>query len=177
MNGGGAAPAAAVEGTVVFTDIVGFTQFTAERGDERALALLDTHTALVSAALPDTGRLVKELGDGALVHVADPVEALPFCVRLRRDAEGAAVDGFPLWLRMGAHHGAARRRGDDLIGHAVNAAARIASLAQPREILVSDAAVRAAGVAPPGCALEEIGPTFLRGVPEPVWLYRLTTPR
>lgn len=158
---------------MVFTDIVGFTQFTAERGDDRALALLDIHTALVADAIPSTGRVVKELGDGALVHVADPAEALAFCVILRARASHAALDGFPLWLRMGVHHGLARRRGDDLVGHAVNAAARIAALAQPREILVSESVVRAAG-APPGTVFEEVGPTFLRGVPEPVWLYRLS---
>ena len=41
-----------VEGTIVFTDIVGFTEFTATRGDVQALELLATQERLVRAALP-----------------------------------------------------------------------------------------------------------------------------
>ena len=44
-----------VEGTIVFTDIVGFTEFTATRGDAEALQLLATQDRLVQSALP-TGR-------------------------------------------------------------------------------------------------------------------------
>ncbi len=54
-------PVAAVEGTVMFTDIVGFTEFTALRGDAEALALLSTQERLVLRELGSKGRIVKEL--------------------------------------------------------------------------------------------------------------------
>ena len=46
-------PSTPVEGTIVFTDIVGFTEFTATRGDAEALQLLATQDRLVQSALPD----------------------------------------------------------------------------------------------------------------------------
>ena len=42
-----------VEGTIVFTDLVGFTEFTATRGDAEALQLLATQDRLVRSVLPD----------------------------------------------------------------------------------------------------------------------------
>lgn len=54
-------------GTLVFTDIVGFTEYTALRGDEGALALLSLQDRLVQDALPPNARVVKELGDGLLL--------------------------------------------------------------------------------------------------------------
>ena len=51
-------------GTIVFTDIVGFTQLTDEHGDDLALTLLERQEQLVRRTLPDTARVVKELGDG-----------------------------------------------------------------------------------------------------------------
>ena len=44
------------EGAVVFTDIVGFTEFTAEHGDGEALALLNRQEQVVRDTLPDDAR-------------------------------------------------------------------------------------------------------------------------
>ena len=54
------------EGAIAFTDLVGFTEFTATRGDEEALVVLRAEERIVDAALPDGARVVKELGDGLL---------------------------------------------------------------------------------------------------------------
>ena len=53
-------------GSILFTDIVGFTEFNDAVGDVAALGVLDQQTALVGAVLDErpNGRLVKELGDG-----------------------------------------------------------------------------------------------------------------
>ena len=58
----GTPPVERCEGTVVFTDIVGFTEYTALRGDDEALALLALQERLVREALPPRARIVKELG-------------------------------------------------------------------------------------------------------------------
>ena len=109
-----------VEGTIVFTDIVGFTEFTATRGDVQALELLATQERLVRAALPEAARIVKEIGDGLLLWFGSPVAALQsaFAVDRSFEAESEAA-GAPLWLRIGMHHGRVLARGDDLIGHGV----------------------------------------------------------
>ena len=55
MPGSRRAPTESIEGTIVFTDIVGFTEFTSTRGDAAALELLATQDRLVQAALPVGG--------------------------------------------------------------------------------------------------------------------------
>ena len=70
-------------GAIAFTDIVGFTQFTASEGDERAIKLLDTKRGIVDRLLPADGRVVKELGDGLMLWMEAPETAMAFC----RDAQ------------------------------------------------------------------------------------------
>jgi adenylate cyclase len=92
---------------------------------------------------------------------------------LQAEFERESTDDLPLWVRMGLHWGCPRRRGDDIVGHDVNLAARIVEIAGPGEVLCSSAAVEAAGVVP-DVAFEDLGPLFVRGVDEPVPLVRAT---
>ena len=54
-------------GAVVFTDLVGFTEFTATAGDDEALRLLAVQEQIVGELLPTDARIVKELGDGLML--------------------------------------------------------------------------------------------------------------
>lgn len=169
----------AVEGTVMFTDIVGFTEFTALRGDADALTLLSTQERLVFQELGSKGRIVKELGDGLMLWFEDACDAVATGIALQEqfDAQSAASD-LPLWVRIGAHAGRQMRRGDDLVGHDVNVAARIVQLAGPGEVVVSEATVERVGRRLPGVAFDELGPAVMKGIPGPVVLYRaLLAPR
>lgn len=162
-----------VHGAVVFTDIVGFTAFTAEQGDDEALALLAEQDRVVSEVLPDEARVVKELGDGLMLWFPDAASAIAGSVDLQvRVGENETAGLFPLWLRVGAHWGRQNDRNGDLIGHDVNVAARIVDLAAPREVLVSEATWAQAGRVVDGVDFREIGPAMMKGIPEPVWLLR-----
>jgi hypothetical protein len=109
-----------VEGTIVFTDIVGFTEFTATRGDVEALQLLATQDRLLDATLSADARVVKELGDGLLLWFPEPVTALHTAFALHRGfGDESAASGLALGIRVGMHQGSALQRGDDLIGHDV----------------------------------------------------------
>ncbi|HEX5616614.1 MAG TPA: adenylate/guanylate cyclase domain-containing protein [Acidimicrobiia bacterium] len=160
-------------GALVFTDIVGFTQFTEQQGDERALAVLDRQDAIVRAHLPTDARVVKELGDGLFLWFADPCAAVTTCLTLQEQFAAEAGRDLPLWVRMGVHWGSPRRRGDDLIGHDVNLTARIAAIAGAGELVVSQMLVEAADLRAVDVDLHELGPVFVRGVAAPVPLYRL----
>ena len=170
-------------GFVVFTDLVGFTQLTAERGDEFALALLERQDQIVSGALVDGARVVKELGDGLLLWFPEGSAALDICLGLQASFCAASTEEAPLWVRMGMHWGRPRRRGDDLVGHDVNLAARIVDVAGPGEVLVSEHALGHLGLLDPcsggdsagaqnGLGFEELGPVFVKGVADPVRLFR-----
>jgi len=167
------------DGAVVFTDIVDFTRYNAERGDDAAVALLEQQSALVRALLPDCARVVKELGDGLMLWIPDAPAAVETCLALQARIGAASVtfggdEPDAVEVRVGAHWGSPRRRGDDLVGNAVNLAARIVDLAGAGEVLVSDALLVAAGdVAALKAQADELGPVFVKGVPDPVALYRL----
>ena len=163
----------AVEGAIVFTDLAGFTEFTAVRGDDAALALLSLQERLVRHEMGDSGRIVKNLGDGLMLWFDDACDAVRTALGLQESfEESASDDEFPLWVRIGVHYGRCARRGRDLIGHDVNVAARIVELAAPGEVLVSESATERAREALPEVVFEEVGPTLMRGIPNPVGLFR-----
>lgn len=164
-------------GSIVFTDLVGFTEYNDAVGDQAAAAVLDRQSEMVAAALCgcQSGRVVKEIGDGLMLAFGSPVEALDTALCLLRSVESARAAGtFPLSMRMGMHHGQAVVRGDDLVGNTVNIASRVAALAGPGELLVSDSVVDAQSGHSLPAALSPIGPARVKGVHEPIWLHRVT---
>ncbi len=171
-------PAAAIEtreGTIVFTDLSGFTEFTALRGDAAAVSLLDLQDRLVREQMGDRGRIVKHLGDGLMLWFDEPLDAVQVAISLQEKFEEASgEDDEPLWVRIGIHFGRPVLRGDDFIGHDVNVAARIVDLAAPGEVLVSEACTAQIETPLGGVTFEEIGPTIMKGIPEPVPLFRVT---
>jgi len=162
-----------VEGTVMFTDIVGFTEFTALRGDVEALSLLALQERIVSDELTDDARIVKQLGDGLMLWFGDPCEAIRTGLRLqeRFEEESMNIDA-PLWVRIGVHAGRQTRRGSDLLGHDVNVASRIMSLANSGEVLASEATVERANGGLEDVEFEQLGPVVMKGIPTPINLYR-----
>jgi adenylate cyclase len=162
---------ASVSGAIVFTDLVGFTEFTATSGDDEAVRLLALQDHIVTTLLPTDARIVKELGDGLMIYFAEACEAVATMLDVL-DSFGAAGerDEMPLWVRVGAHWGCPTVRGADLVGHDANVAARVADVAAPGELLVSQSLVEADPHG--GVAFDELGPVMMKGLPEPVSLFR-----
>jgi len=164
-------------GAVAFTDICGFTEFTAVRGDDDALRLLSAQDRLVRGCLPDGARVVKDLGDGLLLWFPQAAGALATTLVMQEafQAEAEATE-LPLWVRIGLHWGTQTRRGNDLIGHDVNIAARVADVAGPAEVVVTDRLLEQAGPLAPALHVdvEELGPVVMKGLPDPVRLFRVT---
>lgn len=163
-----------VEGTVMFTDIVGFTEFTALRGDGEALALLSLQDRIIREELGPGARVVKELGDGLMLWFDDACAAIRTGLRLqeRFEEESTAVDA-PLWVRIGLHAGQQTRRGDDLLGHDVNVASRIMNLANSGEVLASEATVQRADGGLDDVDFQQLGPVVMKGIPKPINLFRV----
>ena len=163
-----------VQGTIMFTDIVGFTEFNALRGDSEAIQLLSLQERIVKEELAGDSRIVKELGDGLMVWFADACDAIDTGLRLQeRFEEEAWNSDTPLWVRIGVHAGKQRRRGDDLLGHDVNVASRIMNLANTGEVLASEETVRRAAALLPDVEFKQLGPVVMKGIPTPIKLYRV----
>jgi len=99
------------------------------------------------------------LGDGFLAAFDGPARAI-------RDA----VRSLGLEVRCGLHTGECEVVGNDLAGIAVHIGARVAALAAPGEVLVSQTVCDL--VAGSGLALEERGTHTLKGVPKEWHLFR-----
>lgn len=151
---------------VVFTDLEGFTSFTARRGDEAASRLLGEHHRAVGPVVRSRGgRLVKRLGDGLLLTFPEPEAAVLAGLELV-DAQPA-----PLRLRVGIHAGEVVVTRDDVIGHVVNVAARVTESATGGEVLVT-AAVRDAAVEIRGATFSRLRRRSYKGLGEPVLVCR-----
>lgn len=117
------------------------------------------------------GRMEIETDDGAR-RVVGPGEV--FNIPPGHDAHVVGdepVVGIELQIRAGVHSGEVERQAGNVRGVAVHAATRIASLAQPGDILVS---APAAGLLEgPGLSLEDAGEHELKGLPGRRRVYRL----
>jgi len=115
--------------------------------------------------------VVTELGDGMMLWFSDAQAAVDTCLSMlsRFDAHSMSTLQ-PLWVRIGLHWGRQTRRRNDLIGHDVNLAARILDQAGPSELLLSEDTI--AQLEPGNYQLDEIGPVVMKGIPDPVRLFR-----
>jgi adenylate cyclase len=163
-----------VESTFLFTDLVGFTALTAERGDDHAADVALAFYDVVRALLPAHGaEEVKPLGDGLMLRAEQPACAIHLGVRIVEE-----VGASPLLppVRVGIHHGAAVRRGADWYGTTVNVASRLCSAGAGGEVLVSESTHQAAGRTR-GIAFGERRLHWLRNFPEPVAVLPATARR
>jgi class 3 adenylate cyclase len=146
--------------TVMFTDIVGSTARAAELGDKRWRDLLATHDAEVRRTLRHfDGDVIQRIGDGFLAVFDGAPSRSVHCARALREAVRAqGID-----LRIGLHTGECEIIGDDVGGMAVHIAARVGSLAEPGEVLVSGTTYGT--VVGAGLDFDYRGEHVLKGVP------------
>lgn len=154
---------------VVFTDLEGFTPYTAEFGDEAALALLREHHRLARPIIRrEGGRIVKRIGDGLLCTFTTAQGGLRAAVELTGTAPS------PLKLRAGVHVGEAIVSADDVIGHAVNVTARVTERAKGGAVVATQEAIDAAGPTPGVQLKGKPQARKLKGIAEKVVIVELT---
>jgi class 3 adenylate cyclase len=130
------------EMAIVFTDLVEFSDFALEAGDEAALELLrEVGEAIEPPVAAHGGEVVKRLGDGMMAVFPEPKEALEAVVEARQRLSDVKADGYQPRIRAGMHVGQPRKLGGDYLGVDVNIAARVAEEARGDELLVSDRAL------------------------------------
>ena len=132
----------ASEVTIVFTDLVGFSNWAMRAGDEEALWLLREVAAATEPVIRShRGHVVKRLGDGLMAVFPSPQLAFDAVVESMGGVHEIDVSGWRPRLRAGLHTGRPRHIGGDYLGVDVNIAARLAEKAGAGEILVSETTV------------------------------------
>jgi class 3 adenylate cyclase len=153
--------------TVLFTDLVASTERVAALGDRGWHDLVEPHHAVVRGLLARyRGTEVDTAGDGFFATFDGPARAVR-CGRAIIDA----VQPLGLDVRAGVHTGEVEAVNGKVGGLAVNIGARVAGLADPRELLVSSTVKDL--TAGSGLSFADAGVHELKGIPEPWHLYRV----
>ena len=155
--------------TVLFTDIVGSTERAAAVGDGRWRELLAAHHAVVRDQLDRwQGREIDTTGDGFLASFDGPARAIRCACAIRDQVRTLGLE-----IRAGLHTGECERVGARLAGLAVHTGARVAALAAPGEVLVSQTVKDL--VAGSGIEFDSRGLHLLKGVPGEWYLYAIAS--
>ncbi len=159
---------------IMFTDIVGSTQMTHERGDYAAQDVVRIHNAVVRQSLAaHHGREVKHTGDGIMASFTSAANAVRGAADIQRELRvlNAKPDVFPVLVRIGLNAGEAVQEEDDFFGTTVQLAARVCDKAGTGEVFVTDnVRVLSDGQ---GLVFNDAGKFEMKGVPEPMTLYRV----
>jgi class 3 adenylate cyclase len=120
-----------------------------------------------------SGRIVKLMGDGALVEFASAVDAVTCAIEIQRRLRDRAGDeADPIQFRIGINVGDIIIEGDDILGDGVNIAARIEGIAEPGGISISEDAWRQVQ-GKVGAKFVDSGEQSLKNIERPVHVYRL----
>ncbi len=149
---------------VLCIDIAGYSKLMG-RDEAGTLARVKAAFAAFDPTLArHHGRVVKLMGDGALIEFASAVDATLCAMALH----GVATATDPsLRFRMGLNLGDVIVEDGDLFGEGVNIAARLQTLAEPGGIILSEA-VREHVAGKLNIRLDDLGPMSLKNIERPV---------
>jgi class 3 adenylate cyclase len=152
--------------TVLFTDIVGSTERQAAVGDRAWNEVLERHHAVVREALTRwRGNENDTAGDGFFATFDGPARAIRCALELVERVSELGIE-----IRAGLHSGECEIVDMKHSGLAVTIGSRVAALAEPSEVLVTQTVNDL--VAGSGLRFESRGERTLKGVPESWRLYR-----
>jgi adenylate cyclase len=157
----------AVELTICFADLVEFTRLGEEIAPEELGLVAGRLEEMATAVAEPPVRLVKTIGDAAMLVSAEPAPLVAASLALIAAAE-AEGEEFP-WLRAGLASGPTLPQAGDYYGRSVNLASRITGVARPGSVLLDAATREAAGE---GFSYTFIGERRLKGIDSKIKLFR-----
>nr|UXE44076.1 hypothetical protein Hi04_10k_c1000_00030 [uncultured bacterium] len=171
--------------TVLFCDLVGSTALSQQLDAEEWREVVEAYHRTAAAAVRRFGGHVAQyLGDGLLVYFGwptaredDPERAIRAglaIVDAMPPLNDTLADGTQLAVRIGMHTGpVVIAEGGAVFGDTANIAARVQGAAEPDTVVITAATQRlVAGM----FVVEDRGPQELKGVREPMTLYRVVQP-
>lgn len=161
---------------ILAADVVGYSRLMG-RDESNTLARLREHRKLrfEPTLARHGGRLVKLIGDGALVEFASAVDALGAAIAFQQamaEANRDQPEDIAVVFRIGLHLGDLIVDGDDLYGDAVNIAARLEAKAPVGGILISRN-VYDAVAGRLKATFEDLGSLSLKNIERPIQVFRV----
>ena len=159
---------------ILAADVVGYTRLM-NRDEAGTLARVKAvRREIVDPSLAEhAGRLVKLMGDGALVEFASAVDAVSCAIDIQNrvaDIDTDRPDDERIRFRIGINVGDVIVDGDDIYGDGVNVAARLEGLADPGGICISRAAAEQVRDKVP-IRIESRGERTVKNLPRPVEVF------
>ncbi len=161
---------------ILSADVVGYSRLMGE-DEQGTLASLKAHRQdLIDPQIAEHGgRIVKLMGDGALVEFPSVVEAVECAVAIQRgmaERNREIPEGRRIAFRIGVNLGDVLVDGDDILGDGVNVAARLESLAEPGGVCISHTVFDQVK-SKLDLDYEDIGEQLLKNIAEPMRVFRI----
>ena len=161
---------------ILSVDVVGYSRLMGVN-EARTLSRLNAlRSELIDPSIAaHSGRIVKLMGDGALVEFASAVDAVTCAIEIQRqlrERDAANSEPNPIKFRIGINVGDVIIEGDDIFGDGVNIAARIESVAAPGGISLSEDAWRQVQ-GKVAANFVDAGEQSLKNIARPVRVYRV----
>jgi adenylate cyclase len=153
--------------TVCFADLVGFTKLGEQLPPEELGTIAGRLASLAAEAVREPVRLIKTIGDAAMLVSPEAVPLLDTALELVEVADSES-EGF-LRLRCGVATGEALNRWGDWYGSPVNLASRVTAIAHPSSVLATEGVHEEASEK---FAWSFAGNRRLKGVPNEIALFR-----
>ncbi|MBW9257862.1 MAG: adenylate/guanylate cyclase domain-containing protein [Candidatus Thiodiazotropha sp. (ex. Lucinisca nassula)] len=130
---------------IVFADIVESTRMYESLGDTLAKKLItELEEAIAQVVIACGGHVVEIIGDEVMSRYDDPASAVIAACRIHERVElYAEQSGMPMAARIGLHYGPAIFEEGRMYGDSVNVAARMAAIAQAKQIITTEQVVEA----------------------------------
>jgi predicted ATPase/class 3 adenylate cyclase len=160
--------------TFLFSDIEGSTRAW-DRAPDRMPGVLARHDQIVRAALARHGGYVFATGgDGFAVAFQRADAALAAAVDAQQEQRGEPwPEDLPIRVRIGIHTGEAEERDGDYFGAAVNRTARLMSVANGSQVVLSRTTVDLVGTLPDGTSAVDKGTHRLKDLRRPESIHEL----
>ena len=159
---------------VLFTDIVGSTDMTQEKGDATAQKIVHAHNDIVRNALKKCGgKEVKHTGDGIMAAFTVISQSVDAAILMQKDVaqHNKSRSDLRLHLKLGIHAGETIVEDKDHFGTTVQLSARVVDECGTDQIYVSETVH---GIcAGKDLVFENLGETDLKGFKEPVTLFEV----
>jgi TolB-like protein/class 3 adenylate cyclase len=161
---------------ILAADVVGYSHLM-EVDEAGTLARLKALRSSVfdPAVARNSGRVVKLMGDGALIEFASTVDAVTCALDIQKqvpESQPDVPDDQRIQFRIGINVGDVIVDGDDLYGDGINVASRIEALAEPGGIWISrSAADHVRDKIPIG--IESRGSQTVKNIARPIEVYCL----
>ncbi len=127
---------------ILAADVVGYSRLMEADEAGTLVALKALRNDLTDPLIAEyRGRIVKLMGDGALVEFSSAVDAVACAVNIQRDLteqNAEAPEDRRIVLRIGINLGDVIVEGDDIYGEGVNLASRLEGIAEPGGICISE---------------------------------------